>query len=367
MNILFSASGVLILFFIVFLLGKKQKSLADHILIGWFLLFLLDIVTAYISYNNIDVWRGLFDLADSSAYLHGPLIWFYTLALTKEKFQLQKKDLWHLLPFVLSSVYLFYHLFEDNIVSQAGLNTILITKMSILLAYAIASLKQLERYRKTINNYFSFTDKIELNWLKLLIWGLIIVWVISVVSLILDHFDKSIIPQYGGFYTNIALSVFILIIGYFGLRQPGIFVELNTISETKDDNISSKRIEKISQIKQKEHPSSEKKHQQLLKYMEDEKPYLDNELSIYNLAAQMNLPPYILSQLINQYGGKNFFDFINDYRVKEVKQKIRKQAHHRQTLLAIALDCGFNSKSSFNRVFKKNTGITPREFVKSLE
>ena len=104
-----------------------------------------------------------------------------------------------------------------------------------------------------------------------------------------------------------------------------------------------------------------------MKFIEDEKPYLDNELTIYSLAAQLNLPPYILSQLINQHSGKNFFDFINQYRVEQVKEKIRDQSHYRQTLLAIALDCGFNSKSSFNRVFKKITDQTPREFVKSLE
>ena len=101
--------------------------------------------------------------------------------------------------------------------------------------------------------------------------------------------------------------------------------------------------------------------------MESDKPYLDDQLMIYNLATQMHIPPYNLSRLINRYSGKSFFDFINSYRVEEFKQKILVHTHFQQTLLAIALDCGFNSKSSFNRVFKKMTGQTPSEFVKSVE
>jgi len=205
-----------------------------------------------------------------------------------------------------------------------------------------------------------------LNWLKLLIWGLIIVWIISVISQLLYHFDRFIIPQSGGFFTNMALSVFVLIIGYFGLRQPGIFIEPIANTE-KIDNDNSEPAKNTTREKQSESSLSETKYKRLLKFMEDEHPYLDNEVTIYSLAAQMKLPPYILSQLINQHSGKNFFDFINHYRVEQVKGKIRDQSHYSQTLLAIALDCGFNSKSSFNRVFKKMTDQTPREFVKSLE
>ena len=111
----------------------------------------------------------------------------------------------------------------------------------------------------------------------------------------------------------------------------------------------------------------EKKYQRLLNFMESEKPYLDGDLTLYDLAAQMQVPPHLLSQIINRQSGKSFFDFVNHYRVEDVKRRIREEAHLRQTLLAIALDCGFNSKASFNRVFKKMTGLTPTELVKKLE
>lgn len=371
MNIIYSASGVMTILFMILLLSKKGKGVTDYILSGWFLLMLLVIVTTYIHYNHIPVWQGLFKLTDSSAFLFGPLVLFYTLAMTKEDFGFKRSDLWHLLPFIISSAYLFSYLWNGDDVSEVSINFNLIAKMLISLAYGIAVLVQLRSHKKNIINYFSNTDKIKLNWLKLLIWSLICIWVISVVSQLLYYFGWFDIPQYGGFYTNLALSIFVLIIGYFGIRQPAIFVpaQLNeNIENSKDPSLEAKKItNEIGKAPQEESSLSHKRYQRLLKFMESEKPYLDSQLTVYNLAAQMHLSPHHLSQLINRQSGSSFFDFTNRYRVEEVKDKIRDNKHYRQTLLAVALDSGFNSKSSFNRVFKKITEQTPMEFVKSLE
>ncbi|HPR01392.1 MAG: AraC family transcriptional regulator [Lewinellaceae bacterium] len=85
------------------------------------------------------------------------------------------------------------------------------------------------------------------------------------------------------------------------------------------------------------------------------------------MASASGLPSHVLSQLINRQGGKNIFDFINNYRVEAVKLRIRNKAHSEKTLLSIALECGFNSKASFNRVFLKMSGQTPRDYGRSLE
>ncbi|MCK5468665.1 MAG: helix-turn-helix transcriptional regulator [Cyclobacteriaceae bacterium] len=371
MNILYSASGVLSILFIILLLSKKEKRVADYILSGWFLIMLLVIIATYIHYNHIDVWQGLFKLTDSSAFLLGPLVLFYTLAMTKENFEFQRKDLWHLLPFFISTIYQFSNLWDSGIGLTAGHNFNLIAKMMISLVYGIGALVQLSRHKRNIANYFSNTDKVKLNWLKLLIWSLLIIWVISALSLLLYYIGEVSIPQYGGFFTNLALSIFVFIIGYFGIRQPAIFVpaQLNeNIENSKDPSLEAKKItNETGKAPQEESSLSHKRYQRLLKFMESEQPYLDSQLTVYNLAAQMHLSPHHLSQLINRQSGSSFFDFVNRYRVEEVKDKIRDNKHYRQTLLAVALDCGFNSKSSFNRVFKKMTEQTPMEFVKTLE
>jgi AraC-like DNA-binding protein len=96
--------------------------------------------------------------------------------------------------------------------------------------------------------------------------------------------------------------------------------------------------------------------------MASEKPYLDPNLSLPQLANDSGIPSHYLSQIINETFGLNFFDFINQYRVEEVKTKIVDPKFDSYSLLGIAFECGFNSKSAFNRIFKKSTGLTPREY-----
>ncbi len=350
---------------------QKQRRVTDYIFAGWFVLILLVIVTSYINYNNIRVWSGLSELTDSTAFLHGPMVWFYTISLIRVNFRFSKKDVWHILPFILSTVYLFNPFSSGELVSDVGRISILILKMTILFCYGIAVLIQLKKHKQKIANYFSNTEKVKLNWLRLVIWSLIIVWFIGVISLLFQYLSVNTVPHYVNFITNLALSIFVLVIAYFGIQQRTIFSPDYNVEEGENDsNFTNKEIEasnNYSQISQAASIVSDKRYERLIEFMESDKPFLDDQLMIYNLASQMHIPPYNLSQLINKYSGKNFFDFINEYRVEEFKRSIMKHSHYQQTLLAIALDCGFNSKSSFNRVFKKMTGQTPSEFVKSVE
>lgn len=367
MNIIYSASGVLTILFAILLLGKKQKNLADYILAGWFLVILLAIITIYVNYNNLPAWQGLFELTDSSVYLHGPILWFYTLALTDEDFHFRRRHAWHLLPFLLATAYLFYPLLHGEMVSEAGRMMVLVTKMAVLLVYGMAVLWRLNRHEKHIADFFSYTEKIQLNWLRLLVGSMLVIWVIGVVSQSLNAYGVVDIPQYGGYFTNLAVCLFVLVIGYFGIRQATIFVPAHVIELTiqgpvADAGKTTASDEQGAGGGEKKDGPAGKRYQQLCRFMETEQPYLDGDLTLFSLATRLQLPPHQLSKLINQQGGVNFFDFVNRYRVEEVKRRLAQDAQARHTLLAIALDCGFNSKASFNRVFKKMTGHTPRDY-----
>ncbi|MBW6492346.1 MAG: AraC family transcriptional regulator [Lentimicrobium sp.] len=100
--------------------------------------------------------------------------------------------------------------------------------------------------------------------------------------------------------------------------------------------------------------------------MNTEKPYLDADLTLPQLATRLQIPSHLLSRVINEKFGLNFFDFINQYRVDELKSKLNNPEFDNLSLLGIAFECGFNSKSAFNRVFKKITGLTPSEFKNQL-
>lgn len=101
--------------------------------------------------------------------------------------------------------------------------------------------------------------------------------------------------------------------------------------------------------------------------MHDERPYLDSELKLDILAEMIAVRPTHLSQVINDRHGKNFSEYINEYRVKEAKRILREEYDQGHSMYEVAIDAGFNSKATFNRVFKQKTGTTPTSFVKSLK
>ncbi|WP_019949750.1 helix-turn-helix domain-containing protein [Hymenobacter aerophilus] len=101
-------------------------------------------------------------------------------------------------------------------------------------------------------------------------------------------------------------------------------------------------------------------------YMEQHKPYLNPSLTIHELAAGLKMPSHVLSRVINEGFGQNFFDFVNAYRVNEFKQAMAAPQARQYTLLALALEVGFNSKTAFNRAFKKQTDQTPREYFSGI-
>ena len=157
----------------------------------------------------------------------------------------------------------------------------------------------------------------------------------------------------------VLIIIFIFFLGYSGIRHRNIF---------SDESLNNSRIvePKSSGEYQRSGLRTEEAviyHQNLLQLMDTSKPYLEPKLSLSNLADDLNISVNHLSQVINQYEEKNFFDFVNSYRVKEFKERVHDPANKNYSILAVALDSGFNSKSSFNQVFKKITGKTPSQYM----
>ncbi len=127
-------------------------------------------------------------------------------------------------------------------------------------------------------------------------------------------------------------------------------INITRESKYKTSSLDSKRILEIKNL--------------LVKYMEEEKPYLKSELKISDLAEQVDIPAHHISQTINQEFGSNFFEFINEYRIDSAKRMLANEKFDYFKILAVAIENGFNNKASFNRVFKKYTGVTPSEYRK---
>ena len=164
----------------------------------------------------------------------------------------------------------------------------------------------------------------------------------------------------------IGLTILTFLFTIFGFHQPSIFEELVRYKEKEaspEEPADPRKKYARSGLKKKD---VEKYISKIGKYMVIEKPYLDRELTIYDLSEQIKIPRHFLSEVINEHLGKNFYQFINDYRIEEVKQRMVDPAYAHLTILAIAYDSGFNAKSSFNTIFKEKTGMTPSEYQRSI-
>ncbi|MEO0571704.1 MAG: helix-turn-helix domain-containing protein [Bacteroidota bacterium] len=230
-------------------------------------------------------------------------------------------------------------------------------------------LVKLRKHQVRVEHIFSNIEEKNLRWISFLSWGILIIWGIATSSLLLDRLTDVHIPHYGGVIAHVAICIFIFFMGYFGLNQPSVF---NKHRNLRFDSPAVKNIknheDKDDSIKYKnsglDAKGSKRIQGDLLELMKTTKPFLEKELTLYSLAEKLQVQPNHLSQVINSLEGKNFFDFVNMYRVQEAKERIVEGNNKNLTLLGIAFESGFNSKASFNRAFKKITGQTPSEFSK---
>ena len=212
------------------------------------------------------------------------------------------------------------------------------------IAYVTLSLLKVYKHKKLIGDNFSNIEKINLTWLKYLIAGVSIIWVVVIFGT--------------NEYIFTAVVLFVLFVGYFGIKQVGIFT---SISQTVPPVLNEKCKYSKSGMND---DAIDKIHQELNSLMQKEKRYTDPELTLAQLSKELNIHANSLSQVINSVEQKNFYDFVNAQRIEEFKKIVSSPENQKFTLLSLAFECGFNSKTSFNRNFKKHTGISPTEYIK---
>ena len=153
------------------------------------------------------------------------------------------------------------------------------------------------------------------------------------------------------------IALFSSAFSFYGIKQPVIFGEVFS----QDQNGEKKEAEKYYKSGLKD-SQSEKYLRKLLSYMETDKPFLDGNLTIHDLSAKTGIARHHITQVLNERYKRNFFTFINEYRVKEVIERFSNPKYNLYTILAIAMDAGFNSKTTFNSIFKSQTGLTPSDY-----
>jgi len=363
------------LLFIVFLLQKRPRSLHDKILICWltYLGFFIGIYAFY-SHELFTHYKLLSISLISLFMLHGPFLYFYVQTLASSNQRFTWKQLSHLLPFIIFNLYILVSSFQTvaseklNIERLSGeFNPPLVFLFFLILTalsgtiYFILTIRLFRKLDIKIFNNYSYSTDIDLKWLRWLVLLFGIIWTILVSVTMIHHVFKMFSMVFCTDGLFLSLSAFVILIGYFGLKQKVIFSN-DVIEESR---VSSKPMTKYAGSRLTE--SEAKQYaEKLSKYMKSSKPYLNPELTLSQLAGELGISSHFLSQVINEKLELNFFDFINGYRVEEFKERTSNPNYSNFSLLGIALECGFNSKSAFNRIFKQKTGLTPSQFKKTL-
>ncbi len=356
-SILLFAITVQLLLFSVFLFSRAKRGGKSRFFLAA-LLFAkaLRFLNSFLDRVDIPTPHVYFLLIPFS-FLAGPSLFFYVKSLANRKFLLKRIYVLHLIPFVLCSFYFAwrYH-FRSSLEKWEILNayraegaTAAVVMISVLhllfLGYFIASFWILARHRQEIKEVYSSLDKISLFWLRPILYGFLLIWVLSFLGFILDLASLSS-PLLDSF--TLALDfVFANLIVFLGLKQPEVFNGNREALKYQGSKLT---------------PEARERYVQALKpYMERAKPHLEPSLTLAQLARRLSIPPRYLSQVINESLGMSFYDFINAHRVEEAKHLLADSVG-RKNILEILLEAGFNSKSVFNRIFKVHTGLTPSEY-----
>jgi AraC-like DNA-binding protein len=294
--------------------------------------------------------------------LLGPLLYLYTQSILYRDFRLSLSKGWHFLPFVLLFVFtevywqavgpaerrqMLGQVMTRQVPGYQYWDSLLIFVQYFL--YMFASFRLIRRFKQAAGDAFSDYRRIDIRWLSN---SLVFFTGAMALAAVNSFIGLTSLAAYW-------LPVFLVVIGLVW-----VYVNVLLLKALKDSELFAVLEEQPAAVPAAAKASEEWSGvlEELRGYMETRRPWLDPDLTLEQLALQLKLRPKLLSQAINKGLGQNFFEFINRYRIGEAKRLLNNPADKKVTVLEVLYQVGFNSKSSFNTVFKKQTGLTPSEF-----
>ncbi len=348
------------LFWAAALATKKQANARANRILAAFLFLLALGFANFILYKTrlIFQWPHLAELATPLFFVLPPIFYFYVRALTDKKFRFRKKEFLHFIPFLLfvfskapfylsaaseKIAYLQVH-HDQSIFAPSLLSGFLFAQE---IAYLIIILALYRRHALAIKSQHSSIEKLNLKWIRVLLIGFFVIAGLYVVQILIFGGEDRF------FIVPIAMTVFVYLLGFRGMRQPEIF-ESAAANSQNEKYAKSALTDEQAQIYLRK----------LQDLMDEEQLFLQPDLTLPKLAKALSVSTNHLSQVINQQLKMSFFDFVNSRRVEEAKKLLLDESNN-FVIEEIAYRVGFNSKSAFNAAFKKHVGQTPSQ-LKSL-
>lgn len=351
---------------LLFARSLRKKNLSDFWLGVLLIVMCSSLITHFIGFANVydnNQWLSFFPF--QIVFAHAPVIYLYIKTLTNENRKFQSKDLLFFIPAAVCWIY-FFILFLQSMefkdwygdeIQGIYVNPFLDISLFFWNAcFLYLSIKHYRQYRSWLDENFSDTELIKFNWLRNFLYIFAILFLLESVFDVVGMFRNiSYIQAYYLKFVIALATYYLAIAGY--LR-----------SKTIEIDFSPKEIELEESPKSLlEADELESSKARLIELMQTEKPYLDSQLTLKELSKKLGVNTTVLSHTINKGFAKNFNDFINEYRIEEVKKILQSDETGDETFLTIAFESGFNSKATFNRAFKKFTSVSPKEFTESIK
>lgn len=368
---LFSVSGITIaLFTSLLILSREKRKPFDYLLVGWLLATGFNL--SFFLWNSQSVASLPFManlLGISMPLMHGPLLFLFVKHAFSEKVGI--REVKHFIPWlVFMMVFIVWWIrFPDGLIFRHGFMGFvgkvpwILEQYGLFFAiiaggYTLAAFLRIQKLKRQLEKTHSSEVRNIFNWLQRWIFIALVFFLATYLVVEITLSTEKISSPDTFKIISVFISVYISYIGYYGIRQPNTFqmVDLEPLAVEKEFNVNNeadklkiqKAIEKLNEV------------------FETQQPFLDPDLTITGLSNLCGIPSGQISLAINRGAGKNFYDFINEYRVKEFIVRIDDKEYAYLSLLGLAYDCGFRSKSTFNAFFKRHTGFTPSQYKKNL-
>jgi AraC-like DNA-binding protein len=360
------------LFLSVILLRMRRGNRRANRLLALLLVVLSAGIFIYSIIQRTFLMRHLPFLIGWSAplqYLYGPIYYHYVRTLIEPGFRLKPRHGLHLLPAVACVAVLMPFYLQnpaakiDYLMNFALPGTVrwndpvtvawLVSVVHVII-YTVSAKFQLHRHQAAIKQVYSNIDRINFRWLRIVIPFFSLSWYLILAATIIDVFVirgfvlNKIIPM-------LATACFFLF-GYVGMLK-------QDVAPPAPEPAAPGRKYQKSPLDTEE---SKRLLAALHRFMDKDRPFLEPELTLPGLAEHMGVNRNDLSRAINENTGSNFYDLVSRYRVEEMKRLMADPEKRKLTLLALALEAGFNSKAAFNNAFRKQAGTTPSRYWKSV-
>jgi AraC-like DNA-binding protein/flagellar biosynthesis protein FliQ len=403
-------SSILLIFFVhglvysilLYRRGITEMSLSSKLLCCFLILCILHISPWMLGfagwYDNQPYRDILFYIPFQHLYFIGPIVFFYVQTLLNPSFRFRKQHFFHLLPGILYLLYSLTIFIVDKVIlkkyyfladgEDKDFKTwYQLTGSLSMLFYFFASIRYFNLYKKLMFQVVSYADSLVFKWMRNFLYSFLVMVVINIVFFavpFIPSFAKMhYIVNWWQYFSFAIIFYYIAITGYSNSIETKIPFKLNLLFykpalllpiREKQKDSAEEPIEDIEVIDITDYVIEEPQDNNFLDawkvkielLLNEDQIFRDPELTLTKVAKLLKSNPSIISRVINQGYKQNFNDFINSYRVEAVKIEFQKAEFKTYTIFSIALDCGFNSKTTFNRSFKKATGLSPKSYISSL-